>query len=208
MSDELLPAIVGAVSGLAGVVIGSFSAPLVNLLNRKIENRGRISLHVKFVYSKGFGNPCGVENITNDVSVCVPLWLEICNTKGTVEFIRNLNISAYNDDQFIANFNQIQKSITNDVTYEYGNDETYSFVAQPHNISRYNIVYSLPKGKICGDQKDFNRLIISYYDTNNRLHCYKLLEVSEDSCWLHGAYPVPDTWIMLDSKNKVKTKET
>lgn len=195
---NLQVAIITAGSALIGAVIGVVGSLLSVWINRRWQIKGKLSLHIKFVYSKckpyyswGFYHIPG----TIDLCMQIPLWLDVVNTSGISKVVRNINIYAFKDKKEIASFNQIQRIGNGESVIILGNNESYTLVIPANSALRFDLEFDLKENDIVSENKEFDELVISYFDENNKIHAFKLAKINK--CWIEGELDKEKNWIDL-----------
>ena len=151
--------------------------------------QGKTNIYYKTVYNKITSNPWGFYEENNEIYFDVPLWVEIHNTKGTRQIVRNLNLSLYSAGEFISK----TKQSTHSGKTTLADNGSYSFLVEAGEIKRYDLEFII-KGKDI-DFHDFNEVRLSYFDTNDKYIEYKIFDI-EDS-WKQSNYKISDDWKKL-----------
>lgn len=201
LSPDMQSAIVSGVIGLSGAVIGALATLVATWLTRKMQASGKISLFVKMVYSKSSAdNACGYyrSQMGPGLYLRIPLWLDIVNTSGVSRIVRNVNLYACSDKKEIASFTQIQRIGDGESTISLGNNEAYTFVIPPNSACRFDVEFMLAERDMSADEKEFDEIILSYFDEKNHIHAFHLMNV--DFCWIEKKIPMEKQWITLDEE--------
>lgn len=159
------------------------------LINRYQINKGKVNIYTKTVYNKVTSKPWGIYKLRSGESLIIPLWIELHNTKGKKEVVRNLNLILYYGNKKVKSMVQIShyKDTEEKVEY-YGNKGIYTFILEPESIVRYNLQFSLRKDI----ELVFDRIKISYYDTKDS-YCEYLLFDAPDG-WGSKDTRIDDEW--------------
>lgn len=201
LSSDMQSAIVSGIIGLSGAVIGALATLATTWLTRKIQTSGRVSLFAKMVYSKGsVDEACGYYRSQTGTGLYlrIPLWLDIVNTSGVSRIVRNVNLHACSRKKEIASFTQIQRIGDGESAISLGNNEAYTFVIPPNSACRFNVEFILKERDLSPDEKEFDEIILSYFDEKNRIHAFHLINV--DFCWVEKKIPMEKQWITLDKE--------
>lgn len=178
---------------LLGAFISIISSSITLLLqayiNKLLMERGKTSIYYKAVYNKLTLNPWGFYEENNEIYFDLPLWIEIHNTKGTRQIVRNLNLSLYLAGEFISKTKQSAHSGKTTLA----DNGSYSFLVEAGEIKRYDLEFII-KGKDI-DFHDFDEVRLSYFDTNDKYIEYKIFDI-EDS-WKQSNYKISDDWKKL-----------
>lgn len=178
---------------LLGAFISIISSSITLLLqayiNKLLMERGKTSIYYKTVYNKLTLNPWGFYEENNEIYFDIPLWIEIHNTKGTRQIVRNLNLSLYSAGEFISK----TKQSTHSGKTTLADNGSYSFLVEAGEIKRYDLEFII-KGKDI-DFHDFDEVRLSYFDTNDKYIEYKIFDI-EDS-WKQSNYKISDDWKKL-----------
>ncbi len=207
MLDNLTPDqinnLISAGSGLLGAVIGAGATLLSTWLARRIQKNGKVTLHIKNVHSKnGVHNTCGfyVSQNKSGLFMEVPVWVDVCNTSGVSRVVRNVNLHAYYQQQEVAEFKQAQATTDNGKYIPLGENEAYTLVVPADSARRFNMEFMLHEEDLDQESKEFDELILTYFDEKNRIHAYHFLDI--EKCWIQGPLNVPMKWITLDRRCK------
>ena len=180
LSPDMQGAIVSGVIGLSGAVIGALATLVATWLTRKMQASGKISLFAKMVYSKSSADKaCGYyrSQMGPGLYLRIPLWLDIVNTSGVSRIVRNVNLYACSDKKEIASFTQIQRIGDGESAILLGNNEAYTFVIPPNSACRFDVEFMLAERDMSADEKEFDEIVLSYFDEKNRIHAYHLVNV-------------------------------
>ncbi|UUV99152.1 hypothetical protein [Vagococcus luciliae] len=123
----------------------------------------------------------------------IPLWIELHNTKGKKEIIRNLNLVLYQGDKKIKSMVQSSHYKNSEgIIVAFGNEGTYTFILEPESIVRYNLQFNLRKDT----ELEFDTIRISYYDTKDKYCEYLFLDVPDG--WRTKNTKIDDEWIKIN----------
>lgn len=148
-------------------------------------NKGQVKIYTKPVYDKATNEAWGFHFATDgQMYFNVPLWIEIHNTKGKNQIVRNFNLSLYADETLVGKTKQINYSGTASNKEIYGDEGAYSFLISENSIARYKLNFVAFRNDI---NKNFNKVVISYFDSNDKL-CESLL------------FDVEEPWKISDNK--------
>lgn len=201
LSPDIQSAIVSGIIGLLGAVIGALATLVATWLTKKLQTSGKVSLFAKMVYSKSSADKaCGYyrSQMGPGLYLRIPLWLDIVNTSGISRIVRNVNLYAYSDKKQLAAFTQIQRIGDGESAILLGNNEAYTFVIPPNNACRFDVEFMLAERDLSADEKEFDEIILSYFDEKNRIHAFHLMNV--DFCWVGKKIPMEKQWITLDEE--------
>lgn len=194
-------ALISAGAALLGAVIGAFATLAATWLNRKMQSSGKVSLYAKIVYSKGKVNkPWGYYESQKDseLYMLVPVWLDVSNTCGIPRIIRNVNLYAYAGKEEIAPFTQIQRIGDGEDAVLLGDNESYTLVIPANSARRFDLQFMLRKKELPPDKKEFEELILTYYDEKNNIRAFYF--TAPGRCWVKGELEIEKRWIVLDKK--------
>ena len=196
-NSEVWLLIIGAIISLVSTIVG-FSIQLITqtLLNRK----GKVKIFKKLVYSKLDGRAWGFYKYESDVRFSVPLWIEIHNTRNKTEVIRNLNLVLYSSNKKVDQMIQSSHIKNSDGIHYYANKGKYSFMIDPKSIASHELYFFVNKKDI---DKDFDEVKLTYYDTNDKLREYSLLNISNP--WFPMDNLIDNDWNLL-GKDRYKTR--
>lgn len=201
LSPDMQSAIVSGIIGLSGAVIGALATLVATWLTRRMQKSGKVSLFAKMVYSKSSADKaCGYyrSQLGPGLYLRIPLWLDIVNTSGVSRIVRNVNLHACFQNKEIASFTQIQRIGDGKSEIPLGNNEAYTFVIPPNSACRFNVEFMMKETELSTDEKEFDEIILSYFDEKNRIHAFHLINI--DFCWMEKKIPMEKQWIALDEE--------
>ena len=194
-------AVISAGAALLGSLIGAMATLLGTWLTKKMQENGKITLFVKPVFShsdvkrwSGFYR----SESKPGMLLQIPVWLDVCNTSGIPRIVRNVNMYAYKAKKEIAPLVQIQRIDNGKKTILLGDNESYTLVIPANSSKRFNLEFVLLEHDVESDQKDFDELILSYFDEHNRIHAFHFLKI--DSCWVEGELSLEKKWISMEKR--------
>ena len=180
-------------STLLGAFISIISSSITLLIQAYIKKylmeQGKTNIYYKTVYNKMTSNPWGFYKENNELYFDLPLWIEIHNTKGTRQIVRNLNLSLYSAGKFVSK----TKQSTHSGRTVLGDNGSYSFLVDAGEIKRYDLEFNI-KGKDIGFH-GFDEVRLSYFDTNDKYIEYKIFEIKDS--WKQSNYKISDDWKKL-----------
>ena len=194
-------AVISAAAALLGSIIGAAATLLATWMSRKMQTNGKLTLHLKMVYTKGGTNePWGFyrSQLKSGLYMQVPLWIDICNTSGISRIVRNINLYAYKDKKEVASFTQIQRIGDGESKIAFGDNESYTLVIPANSARRFNLDFMLRESDIPTEDKNFDELILTYFDEKNKIHAFHLVDM--DQCWVEGSLQSKKEWITLDRR--------
>lgn len=201
LSSDMQSAIVSGIIGLSGAVIGALATLVATWLTRRMQKSGKVSLFAKMVYSKSSADKaCGYyrSQLGPGLYLRIPLWLDIVNTSGVSRIVRNVNLYAHSKKKEIATFTQMQCIVNNGETYVLGNNGAYTFVIPPNSACRFDVEFMLKEAELSPDGKEFDEIVLSYFDEKNRIHAFHLINI--DFCWIEKKIPMEKQWIALNKR--------
>lgn len=199
------------VNMLTGLITGLFCPVLLNKLN----SVGNVKTYIKLVYTKSkvfkYNYGFYTDGNEEDAYMYIPMWVDLLNNTRTSKIVRNISLYAYMDNEEIAEFNQVPRLEDKDANGDgkieiilLGNNEIYSFVIPEKSLVRANLEFILYKNKIESEQKNFNKIVLTYSDEKDRLHAFEFLNIRD--CWKIGDIEKSKeekTWIKLKNKFKI-----
>ncbi len=188
-------------AALLGAIIGALATLASTWLNNKVLTSGKVSLHVKNVYSKGdINNPWGYyrSHSKSGLFMQVPIWLDVCNTCGVSRILRNVNLYAYAGKDEIGSFTQIQRVGDGEQVTLLGDNESYTLVIPANCARRFDMNFVLHEQDLPIEKKVFDALILTYFDEKNKIHAFYFAK--PNNCWVEGAFSIEKQWITLDKK--------
>lgn len=194
-------AIISAGAALLGSLIGAIATLLGTWLTKKMQESGKVTLFVKPVFSHSdIKNWSGFyrSQTKNGLFLQIPVWLDVCNTSGIPRIVRNINLYAYKGKKEIAPLTQIQRIGDGEKAILLGDHESYTLVVPANSARRFNLEFMLHEQDIMSDQKDFDELILSYFDEHNTIHAFHFSKV--DSCWVESQLSLTKEWIPMEKR--------
>ncbi len=207
MLENLMPeqinTLISAGSGLLGAVIGAGATILSTWIAKCIQESGKLTLHARIVYSKGKVHPaCGYYSSQTKAGLFfrIALWVDVCNTSGVSKIARNVNLHACYKKKDIAEFVPIQYIGTEDGRIPLGDNESNTLVIPANSAKRFDLEFMLHEQDLPQDEKEFDELILTYFDEKNKIHAFHFMKV--EKCWVQGPIKVSRQWITLDRRCK------
>ena len=208
MSDQIVQyniAIIAALSVLIGAVIGACASLLSSFVSRKVTELGRVDVFCRIVHSKTGRKSFGVYNssITNKHVLIIPMWMEMANTAMSAKYIRDFNVVAYNNNEMVAEFVQIQGiNIGEENELEFGNHQSYSFMVDGKTIQRFELEFMLHESSLQDENKAFNVLKVRYYDERGNRTENTIYSNSSPIEWKIGDIPYKKEWILVSGRKR------
>lgn len=194
-------ALISAGAALLGSVIGAAATLFATWMTKRLQTIGKVSLYVKMVYSKGtINDPWGFyrSQSKSGLFMLVPIWLDVCNTSGIPRIVRNINLHAYANKKEVLAFTQIQRIGSGDTAIPLGDNESYTLVVPANSARRFDLEFVLHEQDLPPDKKQFDELIITYFDERNTIHTFHFIKV--ERCWVEGSLNEEKEWITLDKR--------
>lgn len=197
-------------------LLSMLSTLFVQFIVEKRKELGKVDLYVKLVHTRSevFNNEYGFYDGANGIYMHVPMWVDFINNTKTSKIIRNISLHAYMDDEEISEFIQLQRLKDKNVegngeitVIRLGDDEAYTFSIPEKGAIRANLEFTLHKNTIENEQKNFNKIVLTYSDEKDRLHAFEFLNVRD--CWKSGDIEKnkeEKMWMKLKNKFKVHKK--
>lgn len=171
-------------------LIGSFIGFLLQVIVSTIlSNRGKVKIYIKSVYNKLFSRTWGFEDSVSGMVFTVPLWIEIHNTTSKKQIIRNLSLVLYKNNSQVAKMTQMNYYEKSNQTFFYGENGAYSFLIDAYEIKRFELFFVTYKKEV---NDDFDEVRISYYDSKDKYHEFKIFEISEP--WVVSKNKIDNDW--------------
>ena len=171
-------------------LVGSFIGFLLQVIvSSVLSNRGKVKIYIKSVYHKISSMPWGFEDSASGMIFTVPLWIEIHNTTAKKQIIRNLNLVLYKNNSQVAKMTQMNYYEKSNQTFFYGENGAYSFLIDAYEIKRFELFFVTYKKEV---SDDFDEVRISYFDSKDKYHEFKIFEISEP--WIISKNKTDDDW--------------
>lgn len=204
LTPDQINNLISAGAGLGGALIGASATLFSTWLARKLQLSGKVSLYAKIVHiPTGDHRTWGYyysEKIQQNLYMVIPVWLDICNTSGISRILRNVNLYAYSNGKELVSFTQIQRSGDGASAVPFGENEAYTVVVSANSAKRVSMLFVLHEEDLQKDGKDFDELILKYFDEKNHIHAFHFVTVEQ--CWVEGSLPTYRDWITLDRRQK------
>lgn len=81
-----------------------------------------------------------------------------------------------------------------------GDHGAYTLVVPANSSRRFEMEFLLKKSELPPCQKEFNKLILSYFDEKDKIHAFHFEKIN--SCWVPGPLDMTHKWFKLDRKCK------
>jgi hypothetical protein len=179
---------------IVGAIIGFVSSIFTTLTLGLLNSLGKVELYVKISSSNSFRNWGFVNQVGNEISLFLPLVIQIQNTSKTTKIVRDLNVYAYNNGRCVARFTQAPISKNRKGITQYGNNGAYSFFCKPTSIEHYECLFTISNTDI---STSFDELRIKYFDTRNKKRTFKFRDI--DNCWIDAPRDFDESWSKLKS---------
>ena len=197
---------------LIGAAIGLISSLATTIIQKHLDQKGKMNIFYKFIHSKGSNNHSWGFTNTNDgrIYFSVPVVFEFQNTSNTTRVIRDVSILLFRENKFIARMLQIEYGmttsrengvVTKETKFYYGSENgSYSFVLAPRSIQKQECHYTLtiPVSKI--EEMAFTQIVIRYHDENNKAHYFHAKDIFVS--WEPKYFDADREWILLNDKRK------
>lgn len=193
------------IMALVGGLIGFVSSLGIMIAQHIFDKKGRISIYYKFISQKdNRKKPWGIyENKLDTIDLIIPAVFEFQNTTNTTRVLRDVHVSIYKHNQFVAKLRQIERSGDKTTTKEskYGTENgSYSFVLHPRSIQKQEVCFVYEISENEASKKDFDTIRISYYNEKDK----KISYIAKENItgWKIGNQSPDIEWIKLSRKAK------
>jgi len=163
---------------LIGALIGFLASLLTTIVTKKMDSLGELKLYTKIVHVKNNRNWGFIQHDPNNITLYIPLWIQIQNTSSTPKIVRDFNLHAYNNKHSVGKATQINSSGKDDNRITYGNNGAYTFVIEPLSIKHYECLFTINNTDI---KDNFDELRVSFFDTKDEEQTYLFKEIT--NCW-------------------------
>lgn len=198
---QYMPQIMNLVSALLGSLVGAFLTLAGNMIFRKVQESGHISIYVRIVHSLsgkhhtwGFYHPKDSET---DLSFHIPIWFEVVNTCGVQRVLRDVNLYIYSNGEEVTPFVQSQH-LGNKEKYVLGQNGAYTVVIPEKSSCRFNMEFFLRLSEMPEGHTAFDKVVLAYYDERDIFHTFDFATVK--TCWTEGTLRRPKVWFRLKEK--------
>ena len=194
MDTNIVMALISAGAALLGYVIGASATIMATILNKKMQEKGKVTLYMRHVASNS-GKNWGYYQGSRGMYFRVPLWVDVINECGIPRIIRDINLYAYKEGKEVKEFTQIQRIGDGENAFKFGENEAYTLVIPERSSKRYNLEFMLRKNDINTEEQEFDQLVVMYFDEKNRKYVYNLEKIN--ICWKVGELKNRKEWIQL-----------
>lgn len=194
MDTNIVMALISAGAALLGSVIGASATIMATILNKKMQEKGKVTLYMRHVASNS-GKNWGYYQGSRGMYFRVPLWVDVINECGIPRIIRDINLYAYKEGKEVKEFTQIQRIGDGENAFKFGENEAYTLVIPERSSKRYNLEFMLRKNDINTKEQEFDQLVVMYFDEKNRKYVYNLEKIN--ICWKVGELENGKGWIRL-----------
>ena len=80
----------------------------------------------------------------------------------------------------------------------FGDHESYTLVIPANSARRFDLKFMLKEQELSSENKEFDELVLSYFDENNRIQAFHYAKV--DSCWIEGPLALEKTWKTMNKR--------
>lgn len=199
---QYMPQIMNLVSALLGSLVGAFLTLAGNMIFRKVQESGHISIYVRIVHSLsgkhhtwGFYHPKDSEN---DLSFHIPIWFEVVNTCGVQRVLRDVNLYIYSNGKEVMPFVQSQHLDNDKEKYVLGQNGAYTVVIPEKSSCRFDMEFFLRLSEMPEGHTAFDKIVLAYYDERDIFHTFDFATVK--TCWTEGTLRRPKVWFRLNEK--------
>ena len=207
---------------LIGALIGFAFSMITTIILRVIDKAGKLNIFFRFSVPQG-GNyeKWGFEHIDDKkhfenqdkgLAFIVPIFYEFQNTSNTTRVIRDVSLLLCKDNRFIVNMTQITKTVTEKKSGGSciekkenvfgGENGSYSFVLPPRSIQKYECQYIHTFEPARPNEYIFNKLVLRYFDENNKQHFFELKDLS--NLWDNHNYRVDREWKDVCAQKRIR----
>lgn len=170
-----------------GAIVSIFTTVVSKIMDNWLKQRGDFHIYGKVILNKKIEYFCQKK----DISLIIPVGIEIQNSKKISIIIRDLNLILYKNGNKVKEMSQIKEMEfrKNDFSKEtkYGENGQYSFVIKPESIIRYDLLFIAD-----GNSEEFDEVRISYYNSKNsrkikkfkKINTIKNKQISIDESWI------------------------
>ena len=175
-------------------LIGSFIGFLLQVIvSTSLSNRGKVKIYIKSTSHKLISRVWGFDNSVNGMVFGVPLSIELHNTKSRKQIIRNMNLVLYDRGEQVRKMRQVTFSEKANEKFFYGENGAYSFLIDAYEIKRFDLYFAISQKEF---NSDFDEVRISYFDSKDKYHEFKIFEISEP--WIISKNKTDDYWIAIN----------
>ncbi len=162
-----------------GAAISIIPTIIMKLIDNWMNKQGKVRIYKKIVYSDLNGETWGFNNKPNGMTLMIPMWIEIYNTKKIPIVIRDFNLYVYDKGRSCIDMQQISHHAKEENILYYGDEGRYSFFVKENSIARYNLLFMLKKEDY---PYDFDEIRIVYYNEKDKKIIRKLKTI--EKAWL------------------------
>lgn len=194
------------ISLIVGAGIGLASSICIIIIERWLDRQGKLSIYYKFTAQKKLKKSWGFyDHSDGTISFIIPVIYEIQNTSNSTRVVRDVGLYLYNNESMICKMIQVNyfhyiryqgNEVTNERDILFGGEKgSYSFVISPRSISRFECEYVLKVDKNEIEHKQFNNIILQYFDEKNKAKKYVMKHLS--GSWNAEKMKSDEDWLLL-----------
>ena len=178
-------------STLIGAGIGFVSSVGIILVERLINKAGRLKVYYKIVHDHPTGtHTWGFQLEDQGTFLNVPIWLEIENTSNSTRVLRDVNLLLYRNGKKIGEMIQSNYCGKKEDPFFFGNRGSYSFIAEPRSIQKYECHFLLQRKPL--EDQEFDELKLRYFGEHDCEHVYSIGKIKGN--WQIGDFQRPNGW--------------
>lgn len=184
---------------LIGALIAFVSSIGTIIVQKKIDEHGKINLFYKFVNVKTTEKAWGFYSLDNlSQSLIIPAVFELQNTTNTTRVIRDVCLYLYNGNSKVCKMIQAEYSAKKGVIDDFfgGVNNSYSFVLPPRSIQKVKCEFLLSISNSEIEKYSFDKIVLKYYDEKNREKKYTLKTMK--NIWKKELQKVDEEWIIIE----------
>ena len=182
------------VSTIIGAAIGFVSSVGIIVAERLINKAGRLKVYYKIVYDHPTGkNTWGFQRTDQGIFLIVPIWLEIENTTNSTRVLRDVNLVLFRNGKRIADLMQANCCGEKENPHYFGNNGSYSFIAEPKSIRKYECHFFLKQNPM--EDQQFDEIKLRYFGEHDQEYFFSIGKV--DGNWRIGDFKRPEVWKRL-----------
>ena len=184
---------------LIGALIAFVSSIGTIIIQKKIDEHGKINLFYKFINVKTTEKAWGFYSFDNlTQSLIIPAVFELQNTTNTTRVIRDVCLYLYNGNSKVCKMVQAEYTAKKGVIDDSfgGVNNSYSFVLPPRSIQKVKCEFLLNVSNSEIEKYSFDKIVIKYYDEKNRKKNYTLKTMKD--IWNKELQKVDEEWIIIE----------
>jgi len=169
---------------MIGAGIGFLLSILTIIMNRILDNAGKVLIFYKIVNEPSVNYPSGISIRGEEIKILIPIYFDFQNTKNTSVVLRDVCLYLYYKGNCVDKMVQIEdiKQTHNntdqiDIHKKGGEKSEYSFVVPPSTLTRQICCFFDMTSTTLAESKPIDEIRLAYYDEANKRMEAKIMDL-------------------------------